>query len=339
MVPPGLPGADLAAPAELPGAPGPVLAGGTAWSATGPVAPVPVSLPDGTPALRLSANATLRSAEVEVPAGAQALLLRVRSGSGAAVGVSAEPAGGGAAVPLGTVDADARGTVRAVPVAAVAGRRVRLVLDPSATLGGLVDVAAVGPFSAPLPGWEFTAGAALVDPGPPAALTVRGDPAAFRSPVAAPPPRTRRLLVRVAGTGTLRLSAGAGRVNVVAAGGAGRDVTVPVPAGGAVRLTVDADPGDGALVLRDIGRYVVAVRASGVTVRRRGRLLVVRGTLGPAGARLPVRLAGVTGASASRRAGADGRFTLRGRAVRGARPVLVVAGDRTRVGGRVPLPR
>ncbi|MCC6830827.1 MAG: hypothetical protein IT200_05710 [Thermoleophilia bacterium] len=313
-----------------------MLADGAGWAVTGPVAPVRVTLPDGTPALRLSANATLRSAEVDVPAAAQSLVVRVRSGSGAAVAVGAEPAGGGAAVALGTLDADARGTAGAVPVAAVAGRRVRLVLDPSAPLGGVVDVAALGPFAAPLPGWEFVTGAAAVDPGPPAALVVRGDPAVFRSPAVTPPAGTRRLLVRVAGTGSVRLAAGAGAVTAPA-GAAGRDVTVPVPAPGPVRLTVWADPADGALRLRDIGRYVVAVRATGITVRRSGRLVVVRGTLGAAGARLPVRLTGVRGSAASGRAGAGGRFLLRGRALPGVRAALVVTGDRTRIGRRVPL--
>lgn len=298
--------------------------------------PVTVTLPDGAPALRLAANTTLRSPEADVPAGAQSLVVRARSGSGAALAVLAEPVAGGPAIPLGIVDADAAGTPRAVPVAAVAGTRVRFVLDPSAPLGGVVDVGGAGPFAAPLPGWVLRRGAVLREAGPPAGLVVHGDPAVFASPVAAPPAGTRALLVRISGTGSVRLAAG-GRAAAATARAAGVDVTVPVAAGRPVRLTLTADPGGGTLRIRDLGRYVVAVRVSGLRVRRTATAVTVRGTLGAAGARLPVRLLGARGGGTAARAAADGRFTLHGRTRPGARPVLVVSGDRTRLGRRLAL--
>jgi len=334
--PAGIPGGDLAPAANLPGAPGAVVADLARWTTLGPVAPTVSAFPDGTPALRLSANTTLRSPEVDVPVGAQALAIRARSGSGAALTVVAEPADGTAPVTLGVLEPDAAGAARAVPVAAVAGRRVRLVLDPSTPLGGLVDVGEVGPFSAPLAGWTMSPGAALREAGTPPALLVRGDPVRIRSPRTALPAGVRRLLVRASGTGTVRVSAGAGAVRVVL-GPAPVDISVPAPAGAAV-LLVDADPAGRALRLRDMGRYVVAVRLGGLSVRRTGRLVTVRGGLGSAGAGLAVRIAGATGAAAARRAGTDGRFVLRGRVPRGVPAALVVTGDRTRIGLTRPLP-
>lgn len=332
--PAGIPGGDLAAPANLPGAPGPVVADLARWTTVGPVAPALAAFPDGTAALRLSANTTLRSPEVDVPVGAQALAVRARSGSGAALTVVAEPADGTEPVTLGVLEPDAAGAVRAVPVASVAGRRVRLVLDPSTPLGGVLDVGEVGPFSAPLPGWAIPLGAPLREAGPAPALVVRGDPVRIRSPRTSLPAGVRRLLLRASGTGTVRVSAGAGAVRV-ALGPVPVDVSVPAPAGTAV-LVVDADPAGRTLRLRDVGRYVTATRVTLLSVRRTGRLVTVRGSLGPRGAGLAVRIAGATGAG--RRAGADGRFLLRGRVPRGVRAALVVTGDRTRIGLTRPLP-
>ncbi len=97
----------------------------------------------------------------------------------------------------------------AVGVAAVAGRAVRIVLDPVPALGTSVEVQSVGPVTAPLPGWTVAAGAldrrGSVRRG---VLAVRDAPLRIASPGFRPGSGARELVVAVRGDGVLRGVAG-----------------------------------------------------------------------------------------------------------------------------------
>jgi len=338
QVPPALvaavPGADLRGPGLLPGAPGPVPPDLAGWAVVGgvPAAPPPAG------GVRLAGNATLVSPPVAVPAEAQTLSVTAASGSGALLEVRARLEPEGAEVELGVVAPAAGGAPRAVPVAAVAGRTVRIVLDPSAALGGAVDVREVGPLAAPLPGWAVAAGTpSRVIEGRRPALEVREDPLALRAPAVTGDGLLRGVLVAARGPGVVRVRAG-GRWRVHRLGGTWRDVRADVPPGARrVVLEVRADPEGDRLVLRDLGLLVRRPRPA-VRAVLRGRRLTVTGTLGPAGGRLPVTVRDRGRRIAVARATAAGAFRVRV-AVRSGRvrAVLEVGGDRTRDAVRVTL--
>lgn len=331
------PGADLARTAPLPGAPGPVPPGLEGWSLTGPLAPGPTSLAGGEPAVRLGGNTTLRTPPLPVPAGAQTLLVRAAS-AGGLLAVRAED-DAGLALPLATLAPPAGGGVAAVPVAALAERTVRIVLDPVTAFGGAVDVAELGPFDAPLPGWMIAGAPLRTDAAGLPALLVEEDPLTARAPAAPRPGGLRALIVAVRGTGVVRLRAG-GRPVTRAVGARWTDVRVPVPPRGPVVLEMTADPEGGRLLVRDIGLPVRAVAPRGVRVARRARRLGVRGSVGPAGRGLRVVLEDRHRPLGATFADRSGRFQLAARLRPGrTAPVLVVRGDRTRDGARVALGR
>ncbi|HVH01289.1 MAG TPA: hypothetical protein VM844_11020 [Miltoncostaeaceae bacterium] len=329
VAPPG--GLLRTAPAQLsPGPPNGDLALGLAgWTVQG--AQPPQLLGRGA---RLVDNTTLVSPPFTVPAGAQTLMVRARSGASAALlDVRARPVEGGPDIPLGTLEPGPAARALAVGVAAAAGRTVSIVLDPIPALGATLDVLRVGPVTAPLPGWPVAAGAVEVA-GPRGGRAVRAtDPLTLSSPPFAPGPAARSLLVSVRGDGVVVARAGGRRVSARATA-AWRDLVVPVRAPeGAATLTLDVRPGAAPVQLRDLGLVRRATRASGVRVRRPGGRTLLRATLGPAGGRLAAELLDRRGRRvAGGRSDAAGRLRLRARA-RG-RLTLVVAGDRTRVGLR-----
>jgi hypothetical protein len=301
------------------------------WDAQGREAPVSLA---PAPGVRLRANTTLVSPPLAIPAGAQTLLVTARAPAAAALlEVRARPVEGGAEIPLGTVEPGIAARPWALGVAALAGRTVRVVLDPVPALGASVDILGVGPVVAPLPGWTVTRGA--LEPGGVARRrTVRVTDAALdlRSPAFAPGPGARELIVGVRGEGSLRLTAG-GRAVTARASAAWRDVRVPVrPGRRALRLV--ADPGGAGLELRDLGLVRRSTLIQGVTTTRSGPRVVVRGRLGPAGGGLLVELRDPGGRRLGRaRSKPSGAFTVRGRTA-AARIAVVVPGDRTRVAGR-----
>lgn len=271
-----------------------------------------------------------------VPAGAQTLLITARAPASAALlEVRARPVEGGADIPLGILEPGRAARPLAVGAAAVAGRTVSVVLDPVPALGGALDVLRVGPVLAPLPGWAVAAGAPeLVRAGGRGALRA-ADPLRLTSPRFRPGPGARALLVAVRGDGVLRLAAG-DRRTAARAGSAWRDVAVPLRGGGPVRLAIDARPGEAPLQLRDLGLVRRATRATGVVVRRAGGRVAVRARLRPAGGRLAAELRDSRGRRVARgRSDAAGRLRLGGPAA--GRVVLVVPGDRTRLGLRRAL--
>jgi hypothetical protein len=100
-------------------------------------------------------------------------------------------------------------------------------------------------------------------------------------------------------------------------------------------LRLSARPGPGGLELRDLGIVRRSTTVAGLSSRRAGDRVRVRARLVPAGGRLAVELRDVRGRRvAGGRADAAGRVELSAPA--GA-AVLVVPGDRTRIGVRARL--
>lgn len=264
-----------------PGGDAPALETG-AWEAWGPAVPEP--LPAG--GLRLHGNTGIVSAPFAVPARAQALRLRVAApGRAALVRVAALPVEGGPAVELGTREpARAPGEVT-VALAPVAGRTVRLMVDPVAAFGAALEVHRVGPVVAPLPRWRIAAGAVDLTPRVHGAIRVAEDELDARSPAIALGRGAAAVLVRVRGDGVVRAVAG-GRTVALRAGTAWRDLRVPVRAGrrsAVLRLRVA--PGDGVVDIRDIGTVVRRVRLAAVRARPAGGRLAVSAVTVPATAR------------------------------------------------------
>ena len=286
------------------------------------------------PGVRLRANTTLVSPPLVVPAGAQALLVTARAPAGAALlEVRARPAEGGAEIPLGILEPGTAARPSALGVAALGGRAVRIVLDPVPALGASLDILGVGPVVAPLPGWIVTRG--TLEPSGTAgrrAVRVADGVLDVRSPDFAPGPAARELIVAVRGEGSLRLSAG-GPAVTARASAAWRDVHVPVrPGRRALRLV--ADPEAAGLELRDLGLVRRGTLIQGLSAARSGARVAVRGRLGPAGGGLVVELRDPRGRRVGRaRSSTTGLFTLRARTAIGPL-VVVVPGDRTRIGTR-----
>jgi hypothetical protein len=297
----------------------------------------------GGPVVTLRENTSLVSPPFTVPPGGQVLVVRARAASGGVLlAVRARPEDGGPEVVLGEVEPGPAMAPLRLPLPGLEGRAVRIVLDPVAGLGRGVEVGGIGPVEAPVPGWALEAGLPVVGPsaGRRALLAADG-PLALRSAPFRPGPGARSLLVRLRGEGLLRADAGAGAV-VTRAAAAWRDVRVPVPATGDVRLALRAEPGDGGLALAGLGEVVRAVALTRVRASRAGRGAVVAAVAGPGARGLVVRVR-VGGRVAGRgRVDAGGRVAV-AVAASGRRGALEVVGDRTRIGTRaavaIPGPR
>lgn len=323
-----------AAPAILsPGPPNGTLADGlNGWQVNGREPPELLH-----PGARIGGNVTLVSPPFTVPAGAQtlAVTLRARGGGGLMV-VGARPLDGGPDVELATLDPETAPRAWAVGVAALAGRAVRIVLDPVPALGTSVEVLGLGPVTAPLPGWTLSAGA--LDRRGPARrgfLAVGDAPLRLSAPRFRPGSGARELLVSVRGDGVIRGVAGR-RAAALRATSAWRDLRVPVRGGVApATLALTATPGPGGLEVRDIGLVRRQVALRGLRSTTSGARRVIRASVGAVGARLAVEARARSGRRLARdRADARGRVELRVPRTAG-RVVLVVAGDRTRLGTRV----
>lgn len=313
--------------------PGPANGGLTeglnGWDVEGREPAVPLA-----PGVRLVGNTTLVSAPVAIPVGAQtlAVTLRAPGGDGLLV-VSARPVEGGPDIELATLEPSTARRAWAVGVGGLAGRQVRFVLDPVPALGTTLDVYGVGPVTAALPGWSVSGALDRRGPRTRGSLLVSDRPLSLVSPTFALGAGARELLVAVRGDGVVRGSGGR-RAAVARATTTWRDLHVPVR-GARSTFTLVATPGVNGLEIRDVGliRRQVAVRGlrTGVAGTRR----VVRATLGAVGARLVVEARARSGRRlATTRADARGRFTLRTPSAAG-RVIVVVPGDRTRIGTRV----
>ena len=287
--------------------------------------------------VRLRGNTTLVSPPLVVPAGAQTLSVTARAAaSSALLDVRARPVEGGPDIPLGTLEPGPAARRLGVGAGPVAGRSVRVVLDPVPGLGASLDVLRVGPVTAPLPGWTAVRGALqLAGPRARRALTT-ADPLELASPAFAPGPGARALLVAVRGDGVLRAQAGRRRA-AVRATASWRDVVVPLASRGPVALRLDARPEAGAMELRDLGIVRRSTRAAALRARRSGGRIRVEARLVPAGGRLAAELRDARGRTVARgRSDEAGRLRISGPAPAG-RATLIVPGDRTRIGLRAPV--
>jgi hypothetical protein len=344
----GPPNANLrAAPGPpLPGPPnGDFLAGLAGWTAFGLEAPPLTPLPTGGVALSLRFDTTVVSPPFQVPPGAQALSVTARSiGLGATLEVRARPEEGGADIPLGTLEPPAVLTPMRVSLAGLAGRVIRVVLDPVPAIGRSVDVSAVGPVETPLSGWGVLTGVpSIVAASPSRELRVTDDPLSIASTPFAPGPAAVALLIAFRGEGTVRADAGSGPVEVRASGPP-RDVRVPVAPGVVpVTLAVEARPGRAGLRLTDVGLVVRRTVMLDLRAGRAGRRVLITGRLAPAGGGLRVELRTLAG----RRLGAAGTDASGGfrlaTAARVRRVLVRTSGDRTRLAAgrrlRLPPPR
>lgn len=222
------------------------------WTWAGRRAPAPVPRGERT-LIRLELNTSLVSPPVWVPAAAQAMSVVTRSpGGGTLLVVRAEPLDGGRPVELGVLEPRTRPLAQRVAVGSVAGRPVRLVLDPVTAFGRVVEVGEVGPFLTTMPGWRVTRGLVLRSPAASRKVVVPEDPLVasrgFRVG------RARTVSVRVRGAGAVELRVGVIRRRLTATA-AWRTLSVPAPPrGGRVRVELRATPGAGAIELADPGR-------------------------------------------------------------------------------------
>lgn len=227
--------AALPAERELPAGPADPSAPGAVWELRGRDAGA-ATLP-----LALSLNTTVVSPPVWVPKRAQALAVRaVSPGGGTLIQVSALPLEGGPPIALGTLEPVAGGGRLLVPVRAVAGRSVRLQLDPVTAYGATLQLTGIGPFLETLPGWRVLQG--LPDrntaTGP---VVVRDTPLeALRVARVGP---GRAVSVRVRGSGRVRLRVGA-RGASLRAGSTWRTLRVPVGRAGTARVLLTVRPGE-----------------------------------------------------------------------------------------------
>ncbi|MGD9694551.1 MAG: hypothetical protein AB7V42_02690 [Thermoleophilia bacterium] len=331
----GPPGVPLrAAPPLAPGPPnGAFTAGLDGWTVAGTSPPLPQ--PRG---VRLAGDTSIVSSPFAVPGDAQLLTVTARSPALAAtLDVLARPEDGGADVLLGSIEPAAAARAHGVGLAPVAGRTVRIVLDPVPALGGSLDVLGVGPVTAPLPLWTVERGSpATAGPARAPYLHVPVDDLAVTSPRFSPGPGARALIVAIRGEGVVRADAG-GRTVTARAAAAWRDLRIPLPRGRrSVALRLEVRPGTGAVDVRDPGAVRRAVFAGGLRRATSSGRTRVTGRLVPAGGGLAVELRDAAGRRVARgRADSAGRLRLSARAT--GRLTLVVPGDRTRIGARFGL--
>jgi hypothetical protein len=225
----------------------------------------PTPLPGGR-GVAIRGNTTLVSPPLALPAAAQTLRVTLRApGGGGLVLVRALPEDGGPEVELAALEPGPARAGLPVGVSPVAGRTVRIVLDPVPALGTAVELLRVGPVTAPLPRWRVQRGALQVDgPRGRRAVRVAGEPLWLTAPPYRPPAAARWLTIAVRGDGVVRAAAGGRRV-AARAGARWRVVRVPLRPrrAGPVRLALRATPGGGVLELRRLGAVLRTPGRSG----------------------------------------------------------------------------
>jgi hypothetical protein len=199
-------------------------------------------------------NTTLVSPPLALPPGAQTLRVTARApGGGGVVAVSARPEDGGPDVELGVLELGPRRASLPLGVSALAGRAVRVVIDPVPALGTAVEVLRVGPVTAPLPRWRVDRGALdVAGARGRRAVRVADAPLVLRSPAWRPPAAARAVTLQVRGEGRVRAVAG-GRAVALRASSAWRTLRVPLRPRRAAVLRVEATPGARGLELRRLG--------------------------------------------------------------------------------------
>lgn len=286
-------------------------------------------LGDG-PIISASDNVTVLTPSFVVPADGQVVAVSLGApGANTVVDVRARPDDGGPEVPLTTV-VPARGVASFdIPVGTLAGRSVRLVLDPTMSIGRRIVIGGVGPVRSLLPGWTLSgAQASVVTTWGRTALRVQEGTLAATTPVVTLGSGTHYLGFAVRGAGSVTAGAGGRRVRAAATGGTWTWAYAPVPRGRtSARLTLSAiTPAGQSLAIGPVATPARALLLRNV-VAQGG---VVRAQVGPGatGLRVVVTVAGRTVGTG--RVNGAGAVTVR--VPSSGRATLQVIGDASRVG-------
>lgn len=297
----------------------------TGWGQVGPT----MTLEAG-PIIVASDNTTVLTPSFTVAAGAQVVLVSLGvPGANAVVGVRARPDDGGADVSLITVTPDRGVRTFAIPVGAVAGRSVRLVLDPVTSLGRRLLVGSVGPVRWVLPGWSVGQGLPIVGRAwGRSVIRVSNGRVQASTPAVALSPADRYLGFAVRGSGTVQAGAGGRQVRVTATGSRWTWAHVRVrgrTSSAALRLTAVATEGS-VLALGPVGTPAHGVRLSGLRVA--GGRVIAR--VGPRATGLRVLITTTGGRVVGRgRVPVSGSISI-GLSSGSGRAVVTVQGDATR---------
>lgn len=310
---------------------GDLSAGLEGWGVVGPASSMVLG---PGPILSAADNVTVISPVIALPVDAQVVPVSVGApGANTVVVVRARPADGGADVELTTI-VPARGvTGFDVPVGQFAGRSIRLVFDPTMSIGRRMVIGGIGPVRSLLPGWSVSGGSSVVRAWGRTALKIDGERAALVTPVMPAPAPARYLGVALRGSGVVTARAGATTIRATATEDAWTWAYAPLPAGrtaGALSLTVE--PAAGASLV--LGPVATPARATRIrTIRRSGP--VIAATVDPwaRGLRAVLRVSNRTVARG--RVGAAGGLTLHASAP--GRAILVLQGDATRTGASRPV--
>lgn len=236
---------------------GDLAAGLEGWSVEGRDPPLLLG-----PGARIVGNVTLVSPPLVFPEGSQTLRIAMRAGGGdGLVAVRARTDDGLADTTLAVLEPGPARRSFPVGVSALAGRTVRIVLDPTPALGTSLDLLRIGPVVAPLPGWSVGGGTLeTATIRGVRVVSVTGAPLEMRSPAYGIPRGrgTRTVSVSVRGEGVLRISA-AGR-SVTRRAGAGWSVATIVLGRrlpGRIALGIVARPGLAGMELRALGAVLL----------------------------------------------------------------------------------
>ena len=297
------------------------------WGVVGPASSM--VLADG-PIISASDNVTVIGPVIALPGDAQVVPVAIGApGANTVVDVRARPADGGAEVELANVVPERGVTSFDIPVGQFAGHSIRLVLDPTMSIGRRMVIGGMGPVRSLLPGWSISGGQASVATAwGRTALQVQGGRTTVVTPVMPVAAPARYLGVAVRGSGVVSARAGGPTVRAVAAEGAWTWIYAPVPAGrSAAALGITAEPAAGAVL--SLGPVATSARGTRIrSITRSGA--VVTATLDPwaRGMRAVLTVSGRTVGTG--RVGAAGRLTVRASAA--GRGTLVLLGDATRTG-------
>ena len=273
--PPIAPGQDLLAVPN-----GDLADGLSGWGAVGPSLELV-----GGPLVQAADNTSVVTPPVTVPATGQSLPVRLGvPGANALLDVRARPLDGGPEVALGIIEPTRAVRVHDVPVGAVRGRTVQIVLDPITSLGRRLYVRSVGPVQEVLPGWQVRRGLpGIIRAWRRQGVRSRDGVLALRTPSLEIPAGVSRLGLVVRGSGVVRARAGARTVRRRAEWSRWTAIHVPIrPGRDGVVMDVTAAPRPGRrLVVAGVGTPVRLVRLSGASARPLGGRALVRARTRP----------------------------------------------------------
>ena len=320
-------GVPLGPPSDLLAVPnGDLLSGLVGWGVMGPA--TSMVLADG-PVISASDNTTVLGPVVAIPQGAQVIPVSIGvPGANAFVQVRARPEGGGPDIPLITLVPDRGVRSMDVPVGAVAGQTVRIVLDPVSSVGRRLLVGGMGPVRAVLPGWSVSAGLPVIARSwGRSAIRVDDGMLTATTPAVALGGASRYLGVAVRGSGTVVASAGGAQTRLTASDGAWTWLHVRV-AGAGQRMSLRATTTEGGvLALGPVATPAQRVSLSALRASA-GRVTAKVGPLAT-GLRVQVRVgARIVGTA---RVAPSGMVSIATSGA-GGRGSVVVLGDASRAG-------